>query len=96
MTKSPAKKKIKQNHIIKHQKLEPRDFDILKSLRNGSLDVINIHEKLSQYSDQEISLTLSSLETKNYIKKIRFTHPSGVQTVSYQLDSLGRDLIYKK
>ena len=99
------KKKAKTNHHTKHQKhdkhekhqkLSQCDIDILKVLRNGGVEVIAIHEKLATYSDQEVSLNLSWLEQKGFLKKVIFAHPAGFKTTSYQLDALGRDFIYKK
>lgn len=77
-------------------KLNQCDIDILKVLRNGSVEVLTIHEKLLKYSDQEVSLNLSWLVRNNFIKKVIFEHPVGGKTTSYQLDLLGRNFIYKK
>lgn len=89
------KKRVKSNQFQKPSKLSKCDIDILKILRNGSVEVLKIHEKLLGYSDQEVSLNLSWLEQKNFIKKAIFVHPLTGKTVSYQLDSLGKEFIYK-
>lgn len=79
----------------KQVRLSPCDIAILKTLRNGSVEVLKIHDKLSNYSDQEVSLNLSWLEKKGYVKKVLFSHPSGFKSVSFQLDNLGKDFLYR-
>lgn len=89
-------KKVNSKYISKPVQLNQIDIDIIKLLRNGSVEVINIHDKLEKYSDQEVSLNLSSLEDKKFIKKVIFTHPTGDKIISYQLDALGKNFMYKK
>lgn len=72
-------------------KLNQCDIDILNVIKKETCEVISIHENLSQYSDQEISLNLSWLEKKNFIKKIINHNPFGMNTISYALDFAGKD-----
>lgn len=95
MVQHASSKKMKSSHPSKSYKLNQCDIDILKLLRNGAVDVLNIHERLTSYSDQEISLNLSWLEKKGFAKKVAFTHPAGHKSVTYQLDSLGKDFFYR-
>lgn len=102
MVKKAGFKKVKSssNHIksdVKSIRLSPCDVDILKLLKSGPIDVINIHEHLeSNYSDQEISLHLSWLEERKFVKKIITTHLGGYKTISYQLDGVGREYLNKQ
>jgi DNA-binding HxlR family transcriptional regulator len=88
-------KKLKSNNFNKSYRLNQCDIDILRFLRNGAEEVISIHETLTDYSDQEVSLNLSWLERKGFVKKVVFDHPAGFKTISYQLDSLGKDYVYR-
>jgi hypothetical protein len=89
-------KKSKASHNLKQYKLNQCDIDILGILRGGAVEVLNIHENLEvTYSDQEISLNLSWLERKGFIKKLVFSHPAGFKTVSYQLDHMGKEYVSK-
>jgi hypothetical protein len=80
---------------IKPVKLNQCDVDILNFLKDEMREVISIHEKLAKYSDQEISLNLSWLEKKNFIKKVITHNPFGMNSISYTLDYMGKDFFGK-
>ncbi len=87
-------KKMKSNN--KPFRLNQCDIEILKMLRKGAVEVLKIHERLPDYTDQEVSLNLSWLERKGFIKKVVYAHPAGFQTVSFQLDTLGKEFAYRR
>ncbi len=74
-------------------RLNECDIKILNLLRTKPQELFSIHENLSSYSDQEISLNLSWLEKKFFIKKSIFHHPAGGSSINYQLDALGREYL---
>jgi hypothetical protein len=94
--KNTNSKKIKTKTPEKTIRLSQCDIDILKLLRSGLVDVIKIHDTLNNYSDQEISLNLSWLEQKNFVKKVIVTHFAGEKSITYQLDGMGKDYMSKK
>jgi hypothetical protein len=85
---------ISEKNMIKPIRLSQCDIDILSAMKFKPEEIMVLHDKLSQYSDQEISLTISWLEKKNFIKKNIFTRPDdGRVTISYGLDQLGKEYL---
>jgi DNA-binding HxlR family transcriptional regulator len=85
--------------MMKHQKqlrLSECDIKILNLLKDKPKELFSIHDALTEYSDQEVSLNLSWLERKNFIKKSVFHHPAGGSTITYRLDTLGKDYFNNK
>lgn len=89
------KKGHSKKNDVKAIRLNQCDMDILYILKGNMQEVITIHEKLPQYSDQEISLNLSWLEKNNLVKKIINKDPFGSTTVLYSLDSAAKQYIGK-
>jgi hypothetical protein len=72
-------------------RLNQCDIDILSSMKDKPEEIMTLHDKLSKYSDQEVSLNISWLEKKSFIKKNIFKHPAGGITITYGLDQLGKE-----
>ncbi len=81
--------------IEKSIKLNQCDYDILRLLEQGAVEVYEIHDQLNSYSDQEISLNLSWLEQNNLIKKNIVPQLGGGKIIVYQIDSHAKHYISK-